>query len=44
MTWMAYRGKKLQHNGMERIRQFAMANKRPEEIVMALKELSQNFI
>jgi hypothetical protein len=40
MMWMTYRGKKLHHNGTKRIRQFAMANKRWEEIVIALKELS----
>jgi hypothetical protein len=37
---MAYRGKELQPDGIEVIRQFAMMNMEMEEIAMALKELT----
>jgi hypothetical protein len=37
---MAYRGKELQPDGIEVIRQFAMMNTEMEEIAMALKELT----
>jgi hypothetical protein len=40
VTWMAYKGKELQHNDIHWIRHFVMVNKGSEKIAMTLKELS----
>jgi hypothetical protein len=44
VTWMAYKGKELQHNDIHWIRHFVMVNKGSEKIAMTLKELSLGYI